>query len=91
MAFLFLPVIGDSVRPASDIGMYAQTFLLSLQAHGLGGVPQTVLGFYADTVRQVLNVSVDNKLLFGYPRLDSPANQLRMGRCDLAESVTFHA
>ena len=46
VAFLFMPVIGDSVRTAGDIGMYAQTLLLSLAAHGFAGTPQTVLGFY---------------------------------------------
>jgi hypothetical protein len=36
--------------------MYGQTFLLSLAARGLGGLPQTVIGLYADTVRAVLGV-----------------------------------
>jgi len=60
-ALLFMPTIGDSVRVAGDLGMYGQTFLLSLTARGLGGVPQTVIGLYADTVRQVLGVSDDLK------------------------------
>src|SRR4051794_22331594 len=42
VAMLFMPVIGDSVRVAGDLGMYGQTFLLALAARGLGGVPQTV-------------------------------------------------
>lgn len=45
-AFLFMPSVGDNVRVASDIGMYAQTFLLSLTAQGLAGIPQTLLGFF---------------------------------------------
>ncbi|MFD9319117.1 nitroreductase family protein [Streptomyces sp. NPDC060053] len=43
-------------RTAGDIGMYAQNFLLSLAARGLAGIPQTVLGVYADTVREFLGV-----------------------------------
>lgn len=93
-AFLFMPSVGDNVRLASDIGMYAQTLLLSLAARGLGGIPQTVLGLYADTVRETLGVSHDYKLLFGisfgYPDETAQANSTRMGRTSLAESVTFH-
>lgn len=65
VALLFMPSVGDNVRVAGDIGMYAQTFLLSLTAHGLGGIPQTMLGFYADTIREVLGVDPSLKLLFG--------------------------
>jgi len=93
-AFLFMPSVGDNVRLASDIGMYAQTLLLSLAAHGLGGIPQTVLGLYADTVREALGLSSDLKLLFGisfgYPDESALANSTRMSRSPLSESVIFH-
>ncbi|TCU54688.1 nitroreductase [Novosphingobium sp. PhB57] len=95
VALLFMPVVGDSVRVAGDLGMYGQTFLLALAARGLGGVPQTVLGLYAQTVRDVLGVSQDLKLLygisFGYPDEAASANRVRMGRDELARSVTFHS
>ena len=94
VAMLFTPEIGDCVRVASDLGMYGQTFLLALAARGLGGVPQTSLGLFADTVRDVLNVSPDLKLLygisFGYPDTVAAGNREQMGRADLAESVIFH-
>jgi nitroreductase len=94
VALLFMPSIGDNVRVTGDIGMYGQTFLLSLAARGLGAVPQTVLGLYADTVRNVLHVPADMKLLFGisfgYPNLQAPANQARIGRDPLSDSVIFH-
>jgi len=64
-AFLFMPTVGDSVRVASDMGMYAQTFLLSLTAHGFAGIPQTILGLFASSIRAHLGVSDDMKLLFG--------------------------
>ncbi len=94
VALLFMPVVGDSVRVAGDIGMYGQTFLLSLAARGLGGIPQTMLGFYADTIREALGVPSDLKLLFGisfgYPDEGARANRARAGRDPLAASVTFH-
>jgi nitroreductase len=94
VALLFMPVVGDSVRVAGDLGMYGQTFLLSLAARGLGGIPQTMLGFYADTIRRELGVESDLKLLygvsFGYPDEDAVANRSRMPRAPVAESVTFH-
>lgn len=74
--------------------MYAQTFLLALTARGLGGVPQTVLGLYADTVREVLEISPDMKMLFGisfgHPNLEAMAQRDKMGRAPLEESVSFY-
>lgn len=94
VALLFMPEVGDNVRVAGDIGMYAQTLLLSLTAHGLGGIPQTMLGFYADTIREALGIDPSLKLLFGislgYPDREHPANQYRINKAPLGESVTFH-
>lgn len=94
VTLLFTPVVGDCVRAASDVGMYAQTFLLSLAAHGLGGVPQTVLGLYAQTVRDTLGISSDSKMLFGIsfglPDVGAPENELRMNRDAVDTNVTFH-
>lgn len=93
-AFLFMPVFGDGVRVAGDIGMYGQTFLLSLAAHGLGGVPQTLLGMYAGTIRQVLGIDPSLKLLFGisfgYPDWTAAANAYRIDKLPIEESVVFH-
>jgi len=93
-AFLFMPSFGDDVMVASDIGMYAQTFLLSLTAHGLAGIPQTGLGFFAETTRKVLNVSSEYKLLFGisfgYADLNAQGNSIQMGRDPIASNVTLH-
>lgn len=94
VCLLFMPAFYDGVRVASDVGMYAQTFLLSLAAHGLAGVPQTYLGFYADTVRNVLGVDPSLKMLFGisfgYPDMYSPASAFRMEKAAIEENVTFH-
>ncbi|MFB8440030.1 nitroreductase [Streptomyces niveus] len=94
VAMLFAPVFGDGVRVGGDIGMYAQTFLLSLAARGLGGIPQTVLGLYADTVRDVLNVPDDLKLFFGisFGNEDRPSsdNSYRLGKVPPQENVITH-
>lgn len=94
-ALLFMPEIGDSVRVGADVGMYAQTFLLSLTAHGLGGIPQTMLGMYADTVREVLGIDPSQKMLFGmsfgYPDQAAVSSEYRIGKVPIEESVTFHA
>ncbi|HBP4966862.1 TPA: nitroreductase [Pseudomonas aeruginosa] len=93
-AFLFLPAVGDNVRVASDVGMYAQTFLLALAARGYAGVPQTILGSFAETVRHALGVSDDLKLLFGIsfgmPDSAHASFGYREGRVPLEDSVVWH-
>jgi len=93
-ALLFMPSVGDHVRVAADIGMYAQTFLLSLTAHGLGGIPQTYLGHFAGTIRDILGIDPTLKMLFGisFGYIDSAAaaNRYRIGKAPLEESVAFH-
>ncbi|WP_028473834.1 nitroreductase [Nocardioides alkalitolerans] len=93
-ALLFMPMLGDGVRAAGDVGMYAQNFLLSLTARGYRGIPQTMIGHYADTVRDVLDIPADLKLLFAisFGRADEtePTNDLVMDRVPLHESVTVH-
>jgi len=94
VALLFMPSFGDNVRVGGDIGMYGQTFLLSLTARGLGGIPQTSIGFFAQTIREYLGISDELKLMFaiafGYPDFTAPVNSVRMGRVPVSESVTFH-
>jgi nitroreductase len=93
-AFLFMPSVGDNVRAAADVGMYAQNFLLSLTARGYAGIPQTLLGFYADTIRKLLGVSSDYKLLFGisfgYEDTNGPSHLVRMDRAPVMDSVVLH-
>jgi nitroreductase len=93
VAFLFLPE-PFSLREAADVGMYAQTLMLTLTAFGLGSCPQTSLGFHADLVRAVLDVNPVNKLLFGisfgYEDKNDPINSTRMGRAALADTTFFH-
>lgn len=94
VAFLFLPE-PFSVREAADLGMYAQTLMLAMTAHGLGSCPQTALSFQVDFVRETLGIDAGNKLLFGisfgYPDPDAPANTCTTDRAALADVVTFHS
>jgi nitroreductase len=74
--------------------MYAQRLLLSLAACGIGSIPQTSLGFFADVVGEVLGVSAEFKLLlgisFGYHDDASKGNTERLDRALLTDSVTLH-
>lgn len=92
VAFLFLPE-PFGIREAADLGMYAQTLMLSLTAHGLASCPQTALSFDANTVREVLAVDPANKLLFGisfgYEDKANKANACRIARASLDQSIHF--
>lgn len=94
VALMFMPEVGDNVRVAADIGMYAQTFLLALTAHGLGGIPQTMLGYFADTARDCLKIDRSMKMLFGisfgYPDGAAAANIYRITKAPVDENVIFH-
>lgn len=93
VAFFFLPE-PFGLREAADLGMYAQTVMLSLTANGLGSCPQTALSFQADLIRETLGVDACNKLLFGisfgYPDPEAPVNRCVTDRAPLADTVTFH-
>lgn len=94
LAIPFMPSFGDNVRVGGDIGMYGQTFLLSLTAHGLAGIPQTALGFFAGTIRGILNVPEELKMLFGisfgYADPTAPGNSFKLGRDPIGSNVIFH-
>jgi nitroreductase len=74
--------------------MYAQTLLLSLTARGYHSIPQTILGMYADVVRDALGLPDELKLLFGisFGTADpaAPVNDVHMHRLPLDESVVLH-
>jgi nitroreductase len=93
VAFLFIPQ-EYGLREATDIGMYAQSLMLSLTAHGIGSCPQTSLGFHADLVRKTLGVDESFKLLFGisFGYIDETvaANQCRTARATVRENTFFH-
>ena len=92
VAFIFLPE-SFGIREAADSGMFAQNLMLALSAYGLASCPQTALSFHADTVREALGVDASNKLLFGisfgYEDTSNSANDCRVARAPLGETIHF--
>ncbi|MFK8020353.1 MAG: nitroreductase [Pseudomonadales bacterium] len=92
VAFFFLPE-PFGLREAADLGMYAQTVMLSMVANGLASCPQTALSMSADMLREELDLPSSMKVMFGlsfgYEDLDHPANNCRVGRADVADTVKF--
>jgi nitroreductase len=91
--FVFMPSYFD-VREATDIGMYAQTLMLALTSRGIASCAQGALSLFPDIVREHLGVPEDQKLLFGvsfgYEKPTVKANDARVGRALLDDSVRFH-
>ncbi|MFV9670504.1 nitroreductase family protein [Pantoea sp. KXB25] len=90
----------DNVRLASDAGMYAQAFLLSLAAHDYAAIPQTTLSYSAKTVWRIVNIPEGVSLLyvisFGMPdktpllpELQGRANSF-INKCRLASIIKFY-
>ena len=93
VAFFTLPT-GFGLREACDLGMFAQTVMLGLTAHGLGSCPQTALAFLANVIRPKLGLGGNEQLMFGmsfgYPT-DTAVNEVRTERAALEDVVTFHS
>ncbi len=93
VAFIYLPEV-FGIREAADCGMYAQTLMLALSAHGLASCPQTALSHFPQIIREVLGTDPSHKLLFGlsfgYEDTTVPANACRVGRQSAAQAVVFH-
>jgi len=92
VAFLFIPEWAG-VREAADAGMYAQTLMLAMSAHGLASCPQTALSFLCDPVREECGIDASQRLLFGisfgYEDASNTANDCRIGRAALTDNVRF--
>lgn len=78
---------------ALDVGMYAQTLMLAMTAHGIGSCAQGSMGYYPADVREAFGISDDIAILFGISfGVEDPAiaaNNARTVRAPLAESVQF--
>ena len=92
VAFFTLPT-GFGLREACDLGMFAQTVMLGLTAHGLGSCPQTALAFLANVIRPALSLGDHEQLMFGMSlgyTNDTAVNEVTTERASLADVVTFH-
>jgi len=76
-----------------DLGLFAQSLMLSAHAYGLGMVPQAFLTDYSENVKKYLDIPENKRLVLGlsvgYPDLDSPANGFLTPRSPAAEITTF--
>ncbi len=81
------------VTVALDVGMYVQTLMLLMTAHGIGSCAQGSMRYYPDDVREVFGVEEDTAILlgisFGYEDESVAANRTRVGRAPLGENVVF--
>lgn len=78
---------------AIDVGMYAQTLMLAMQAHGIASCAQGSLRYYPDIVRDEFPGNDDIRILFGISfGFEDPAvaaNAARTTRDGHDASVTF--
>lgn len=92
-AFLFTPRY-FGLREAADVGMYAQTMMLALAAHGLGSCAQGAISHYAGAVKRQLGIEEDLVCLFGlsfgYPDPEHPSTAAITDRAPLAETIVMH-
>ena len=81
------------IHEAADVGIYAQTLMLTMRAYGIGSCPQVMLSFACNAVRKELGIDDRLKLLFGisfgYPDYEASVNRFRTERAPLSEAVHF--
>ncbi len=87
------PAFGTTV--AVDVGMYAQTLMLTMVAFGLHSCAMGSMRNYPDLVREAFEISDGTKILFGisfgYEDSSVPANATRTTRAPLEENVVFRS
>lgn len=81
------------VTVALDVGIYLQTLMLAMTAHGIASCAQGSMRYYPDDVREVFGEPESTAILcgisFGYEDPSVPANETRVGRAPLEENVVF--
>jgi len=87
---LFIAMKKDfSPSIAVDVGMYAQTLMLLMTAHGIGSCAQASTAYYPNIVRDYFEVDDDLGILFGisfgYEDQNINANTARTSRAPLNE------
>ena len=76
-----------------DLGLFAQSLMLSAHARGIGTVPQAFATDYAQDVKRFLHIPETKRLVLGmsigYADPGSPANAFRTHRVDISEIVKW--
>lgn len=84
-------LFGASV--AIDVGMYIQTLMLSMTAHGVGSCAQGSMRYYPKLVREAFNLDDDTHILlgisFGYEDTSVAANKTWIDREPLSSTTQF--
>ncbi|NWK98598.1 nitroreductase [Sphingobium lactosutens] len=92
-AFFFMPRY-FGLREAADIGLYVQTLMLALTAHGLGSCPQGAISHFSGALKRELGVSDDLICLFGLsfgnPDFSHASAAAITDRASLSELVVMH-
>lgn len=87
------PDFGTTV--AIDVGMFAQSLMLSMVAFGLHSCPMGTMRNYPDMVREAFEIEDGTKILFGisfgYEDPDVAANETRTTRDDISANVVFRS
>ncbi|MGO4384498.1 nitroreductase [Specibacter sp. RAF43] len=81
------------VYGALDVGVYVGSFLLAIEAEGLGGIPQAALAMHSPLVRKHFNIPKNERILlgisFGHPDMTDPVNHFRTSRASLEDTVRW--
>ncbi len=76
------------------VGMFLQTFILSLTARGVGTCVQVSIAGYPQVLHAQLAIPPEYRILcglaIGYPDPDFPANRLHIPRNPIDDNVVFH-
>jgi nitroreductase len=87
------PAFGTTV--AIDVGMWAQTLMLTMGAFGIQSCPMGTMRNYPDLVRDAFDIQDGTKILFGisfgYEDESVPANRTRTSRDPISSNVFFRA
>jgi nitroreductase len=76
-----------------DLGLFAQSLMLSAHANGLGTVPQAFATDYAQDIKKFLSIPETKRLVLGisigYPDMESPVNTFRTDRVETDQIVKW--
>lgn len=94
MAFIGMdPAFGTTV--AIDVGMWAQTLMLTMVAFGLHSCPMGTMRNYPDLVREAFDIQDGTRILFGlafgYEDPSVPANRTVTSREPIGANVVFRS
>ena len=78
-----------------DLGLFIQTVMLQLTAHGIASSPQGSLAAHPGPIHEIAQIPEDHGIVcgmsFGYADPEAPINQHRTDREPLEDVVSFHS